>query len=408
MAIIVQKYGGSSLATIEKIRGVARRVVDTAAAGKQVVVVVSARGRTTDELLGEARALGGHWRSRESDQLVSTGEVVSAATTALALRELGQPAVSMTGGQAGIQVSGEFGSAAVHSVTPDRLRTSREEGKVVVVAGFQGVDASGDVRTLGRGGSDTTAVALAAALGATCEIYTDVDGVYTADPRLVPRARLLPTVPAPLMHEMAHTGAGILHPRAVDLAATRRIPVQVRNSLGTNPGTVVEVVPGNPLESDGVVAAVTQDEDTTLVMMRGRGEPLDSWAALARMASAKVAPADLFALADSTHGSTLGFTSSPARQIDLAHIARQAGGTVELRDDLGRLSLVGTRMNLCGAVIETLAEILSTHGIRSPWIAISERRISILVPRGGMRRLALTIHDALVLGRGLEAHSSDR
>lgn len=238
--VLVQKFGGSSLATGEHLQLVAGRVAEAYRRHRALAVVVSARGDTTDELLRIAEAVSRTRPARETDQLLATGEVASAALLAMALQDRGVPAVSLTGAQAGIRAEGNHGAGAITGVHTGAVLDLLALERVAVVAGFQGVDDRGTVVTLGRGGSDTTAVALAAALGACrCEIYTDVDGVYTADPRLVPGARLLRVITAPVLTEMAFAGAKVMYSRAVELAALTGVEVEVRSSLTQEPGTRV-------------------------------------------------------------------------------------------------------------------------------------------------------------------------
>jgi len=243
MALIVQKYGGSSVATAERILAVARRVAATREAGNSVVVVVSAMGKTTDELIRLAHQVAPEPDERELDLLMSTGETVSCTLMAMALRGMGHTAISLTAGQAGIRTDSLHGRARITSVDTERIRRELEEGKIVIVTGFQGVTDQWDVTTLGRGGSDTTAVALAAALKADrCDIYTDVDGVYTADPRLVPRARKLEEISYEEMLEMAQLGSKVMHPRAVELGEAYGVPIMVRSSFNEEPGTLIHEV----------------------------------------------------------------------------------------------------------------------------------------------------------------------
>lgn len=238
---LVRKYGGTSLATTQQVRRVAELVAEPWSQGRPVAVVVSARGGTTDELLRQAAAVSAARDGRETDQLLATGEVASAALLALALDGIGVPAVSLTGAQAGFAVTGPHTDGSIERVGAERVvRQSGREGRVVVVAGFQGIDAHGDVVTLGRGGSDTTAVALASALGAEdCEILTDVSGIHSADPHVVPDARVLPVIDMEVMAEMAAAGAHVLHPRAARLAEQRGIHLHVRGAFNDYPGTVV-------------------------------------------------------------------------------------------------------------------------------------------------------------------------
>ncbi len=238
MTLLVQKYGGTSVDGAERVRAVARRVAAARAAGHDTVVVVSAMGQTTDELLALARQVSPNPSRRELDMLITTGERVSMALLAMALHDLGVDAISFTGSQSGVLTDSTHGAARITGIRPDRIRAELARGRVVIVAGFQGVNPeTREITTLGRGGSDTTAVALAAALGGACEIYTDVAGVFTADPRVAPAARVIPTISYRACSTLAHLGGRVLHARCVDLAARHRVPLVVRSSFDDGPGT---------------------------------------------------------------------------------------------------------------------------------------------------------------------------
>jgi aspartate kinase len=276
VAVLVQKYGGTSVAGPDRLRAVAQRVAAARTGGDQLVVVVSAMGQTTDELLRLARAVSAHPSRRELDMLLTTGERVAMALLAMALHDLGIEAISFTGSQSGILTTGAHNEARIVEVRPDRIRDSLARGRVVIVAGFQGVDPrSREITTLGRGGSDTTAVALAAALApALCEIYTDVSGVFTADPHVVPEARVIPALGYRVCSTLAHLGGRVLHARCVDLAARRKVPLCVRSSFDGAPGTRIEE------KEDGMegprVDAVAHRTDCSVVVAEGnaggRGE----------------------------------------------------------------------------------------------------------------------------------------
>ncbi len=275
MALIVQKYGGTSVGTVERIQAVAQRVYQTVQTGHAVVVVVSAMGKTTDTLVKLAQGISANPSRREMDMLLSTGEQVSIALLSMALQELGQPAISLTGAQVGIVTEAEHSRARILEIKPDRLSQHLNEGKVIVVAGFQGISSSEqmEITTLGRGGSDTSAVALAAALGADCcEIYTDVPGILTADPRLVPDAQLMPEITCDEMLELASLGAKVLHPRAVEIARNYGITLVVRSSWSDEPGTKVVAPTPQPrslvgLEITKAVDGVALDPDQAKVAL---------------------------------------------------------------------------------------------------------------------------------------------
>ena len=275
MALIVQKYGGTSVGTAERIQSVAQRVSKTVRDGNTVVVVVSAMGKTTDDLVNLAHEISSHPSRREMDMLLSTGEQISIALLSMALQEIGQPAISLTGAQVGIVTEAEHSRARILEIKPDRINQYLEQGMVVVVAGFQGVSSleNWDITTLGRGGSDTSAVALAAALQADyCEIYTDVPGILTTDPRLVPEAQLMAEITCDEMLELASLGAKVLHPRAVEIARNFGVPLVVRSSWSDEPGTKVVPPPSRPrslvgLEITKAVDAVEYDPDQAKVSL---------------------------------------------------------------------------------------------------------------------------------------------
>ncbi|HEY6865774.1 MAG TPA: aspartate kinase [Candidatus Eisenbacteria bacterium] len=274
MSVLVQKYGGTSVDGPERMRAVAARVAAARAAGHELIVVVSAMGRTTDELLGLAHEVSAHPSRRELDMLLTTGERVAMALLAMALGDLGVPAISFTGSQSGILTDGAHNAARITAVRPERIRAELEKKRVVIVAGFQGVHpATREITTLGRGGSDTTAVALAAAFApAACEIYTDVPGVLTADPRAVPGARVIPRIDYRLCSTLAHLGGRVLHARSVDLAARERVALRVRSSFEDSPGTLITE---EPME-EPLVSAVTHRAPCSIAIAQGvpggRGE----------------------------------------------------------------------------------------------------------------------------------------
>ena len=266
--LIVQKFGGSSLADLTRLRRAAGLAAEARRRGNQVALVVSAAGDSTDELRSLARKILPHPPARELDALLATGEQRSAALMTMMLWSLGQPARSFSGPQAGIRTDGRHGEAAILSVEPERLRRSLEAGEIAVTAGFQGQSPAGDLSTLGRGGSDTTAVALAAALGAgRCEIYTDVDGIYTADPRLIPSARLLPEIDSRDMLRLAEAGSQVLHPGSVRLAMEKAVPLALLSSFRAGPGSRVLLLPE---ERRPPLAGVTRDPEKSSVTLVGR------------------------------------------------------------------------------------------------------------------------------------------
>jgi aspartate kinase len=395
MTTVVQKYGGSSLATVERMGMVADRIARTRAAGRPVSVVVSATGDTTDELLRLATAVSGTPDPRETDQLLATGECASAALLAMALRRRGVAAVSLTGGQAGFRVTGPHGGGSIERVCIERIRSLLADGNVVVVAGFQGVNAGGDVVTLGRGGSDTSAVALAAALGArTCQIYTDVAGVFTADPRLVPGARLLHLLPSGVMAELAFAGARVLHARAVELARMSGVDIEVCDPATDGPGTVVESRPAG-LESRSCVVAVAHDTDVVHLTVDAAAPDL------LRLLTEQATPPDLFAYAAGPPGSRCGFTvtaAGAARLRDpLARLVARSGGEVAAETVAGKVSIVGTGLLSRPQLAARMLCCLESAGIAPTWLGASQMRVSAVVPATDALPAATVLHRAFGL-----------
>jgi aspartate kinase len=413
--ISVQKYGGSSLATIDQIRRVARLVADTHRSGRLTVVVVSARGRTTDELLGLADVAGRKRTGRETDQLLATGEGASAALLAIALQDLGVPAISLTGAQAGIRAVGKHGSGVIADIDTRRLQRILADGEIPVVAGFQGVDDVGDVITLGRGGSDTTAVALAAVLGAgCCEICTDVPGVFTADPRVVENVRVLPVVDVGVMAEMSFAGAKVLHSRAVELAAMHRVELHVRSSQAdsstaadsTGPGTIIPAgSDGTMLESHGVVVAIAHDLDVARVLVQCGPRRSDLAAEILGMLSVRAVPVDLVARSGPHEDEfRMGFTMRRKDVGETLSTIREkmvdVGATIHVDENVGKLSLIGmgflNRPEYTARMLSTLSEA----GIRTSWLSTSQIRTSVVIPRDRVVGAVRLLHDEFGLDRG--------
>ena len=331
-SLVVQKYGGSSLATAERIRAAALRVSRTAQTGRPVIVVVSAMGDTTDELIELAYQLARRPDEREMDLLLSTGETVSATLMAMALHELQQPAVSLTGAQAGIRSTNVFTKARITDIHPERISAELHQGKVVIVTGFQGVTDEQDITTLGRGGSDTTAVALACALDADrCDIYTDVEGIYTADPRVVPNARKLAEVSYEEMLELAQLGARVLHPRAVELGELYDMPIQVASSFADVPGTLIHRMLSSgetemPMEIRRNVRGIAHDTDVArITLVRVPDRPGVAAAIFQPLAEANIS-VDTIAQSSGADGMTdMSFTVSRGSLERAIEITREIG-----------------------------------------------------------------------------------
>jgi aspartate kinase len=408
VALVVQKYGGSSVADAERIRHVAERIVNTKKQGNDVVVVVSAMGDTTDGLLELAQQVCPAPPARELDMLLTAGERISNALVAMAIESLGAQARSYTGSQAGVITTAAHGKAKIIDVTPARVQSALEDGQIVLVAGFQGVSQdTRDVTTLGRGGSDTTAVALAAALGAdVCEIYTDVDGIFTADPRIVPNARRLETVTFEEMLEMAACGAKVLMLRCVEYARRYNIPVHVRSSYSDKPGTVVTgSIKDIPME-DPILTGVAHDRGEAKVTIVGIPD-IPGYAAKVFRA---VADADinidmvLQNVSQVESGKTdITFTcprdSGPFAVEKLESLKEEIGFVQVLYDDrVGKVSLIGAGMRSHPGVTATFCETLAEVGVNIELISTSEIRISVLVRDTELDKAVLALHEAFGLG----------
>lgn len=413
MALVVQKYGGSSVSSAERIRRVAERIVETKKAGNDVVVVVSAMGDTTDELLDLAQQVCPVPPAREMDMLLTSGERISNALVAMAIHSLGAQARSFTGSQAGVITTGSHGNAKIIDVTPGRVRAALDEGSIVLVAGFQGVSQdSKDVTTLGRGGSDTTAVALAAALKAdVCEIYTDVDGVFTADPRIVPDAQRLDTVSFEEMLEMAACGAKVLMLRCVEYARRYNVPVHVRSSYTTKPGTIVSGSMEDIPVEEALITGVAHDRGEAKVTVVGLPDTPGHAAKLFRAVADAEINIDMVLQNISkveTGKTDITFTlpkSDGPRAVEkLTALQSEIGFTQILFDDLiGKVSLVGAGMKSHPGVTAKFCEALAGADVNIDLISTSEIRISVLVKDTDLDDAVRAIHAAFELGGEEEA-----
>ncbi|MCP8995909.1 aspartate kinase [Rothia sp. P3C3.S176] len=423
MSLIVQKFGGSSVADAEGVKRVARRVVDTQKAGNDVVVVVSAMGDTTDELLDLAAEVTSNVTpSRELDMLLTAGERISTAILSMAINDLGAKAQSFTGSQAGMITDGVHGSARLVEVNPERIRESIEAGNIAIVAGFQGVHRqSGDITTLGRGGSDTTAVALAAALKAdVCEIYSDVDGVFTADPRIVPTAHKLDTVTSEEMLEMAANGAKILHLRSVEYARRFNLKLHVRSSFSNLEGTIVipedsaELTPTHlkeiPLEQP-LISGVAHDRSQAKITVVGVPDVPGSAANVFGLLNEAKVNLDMIVQnvpTDRPNVTDISFTLDQA-QGDAALKALKAAQAelgfqeVIYNESVGKLSLVGAGMKTNPGVSFTFFDALSTAGVNIDMISTSEIRISVITELSKLDEAVRAVHTAFGLDAEGEA-----
>ena len=409
------KFGGSSVADAESMRRVAKRIVDARRTGTDVVVVVSAMGDTTDELIDLAHEVSPIPDPREFDMLVTAGERISMALLAMAIKTLGYDARSYTGSQAGMLTTGTHGDARIVDVTPFRVSDALEAGAVAIVAGFQGVNKeSKDVTTLGRGGSDTTAVALAAKLGADrCEIYTDVDGIFTADPRLVPSAHKVNAISSEEMLELAGTGAKVLHLRAVEFARRHNVPLVVRSSFSNDPGTVI-YHPDQEEEyavEEASIAGVSHDLSQAKITVVGVPDVPGSAAAIFGLVAQQGANIDMIVQNAQTQNdgvTDISFTlpmDSGTTVTRALEMAKGELGFESLRydDQIGKVSLVGSGMRTNIGVASTLFEALHDAGINIDMISTSEIRISIVTRADLVEQAARTIHTAFGLDGESEA-----
>jgi aspartate kinase len=414
MGLIVQKYGGSSVADAEGMKRVANRIVAAKRDGNQVVVVVSAMGDTTDELIDLAKQITPIPSGRELEMLLTAGERISMALLAMAITNLGHEARSFTGSQAGVITTSAHGRARIIDVTPGRIQEALAEGAIAIVAGFQGISQdTKDVTTLGRGGSDTTAVALAAALEAdVCEIYTDVDGIFSADPRVVPTARKLKTVTYEEMLELAASGAKVLHLRCVEYARRYDLPIHVRSSFTTNEGTwVVKDHPQGGEMEQAIISGIAHDKSEAKITIVGVP---DRTGVAARIFQA-IADADINidmivqnVSAAATGLTDISFTLPKDEGADATAILQKLQGevgfaSIQYDDQIGKLSLIGAGMRSHPGITATFFGAMSEAGINIEMISTSEIRISIICRQADLERGAKAAHAAF----GLDADSNE-
>ncbi|MET7764262.1 aspartate kinase [Streptomyces sp. NPDC005336] len=411
MGLVVQKYGGSSVADAEGIKRVAKRVVEAKKNGHQVVVVVSAMGDTTDELIDLAEQVSPIPTGREFDMLLTAGERISMALLAMAIKNLGHEALSFTGSQAGVITDAVHNKARIIDVTPGRIRDALEQGAVAIVAGFQGVSQkSKDITTLGRGGSDTTAVALAAALDAeVCEIYTDVDGVFTADPRVVKKARKINEIPYEDMLELAASGSKVLHLRCVEYARRYTIPIHVRSSFSGHVGTWVRNRPAAGEGEEGmeqaIISGVAHDTSEAKVTVVGVPDKPGEAAAIFRTISDAEINIDMVVQnvsAASTGLTDISFTlpkTDGHRAMEALTKAKPLIGFDSLRydDQIAKISLVGAGMRTNPGVTATFFEALSNAGVNIELISTSEIRISVVTRADDVKDAVVAVHSAFGL-----------
>ncbi len=400
--MIVQKYGGTSVGTAARIRRVSRRIASTVRQGHKVVVVVSAMGHTTDRLIALAESVNPEPPARELDMLVANGETITAPLVAMCLEGMGVPAVSLSGLQAGVRTSAHHSRARIRDIKPDRILEALDEGKVVVVAGFQGVTEDFEVTTLGRGGSDTTAVALAAALNAeSCEIYTDVDGIYTADPRIVKSARKLSHIQYDEMLELAAVGARVMHPRAVEIGELYGVPIHVRSSFHEGVGTMI--VAHVPMEDRQRVRGIAEETNVAKITVVGVPDRPGVAATIFEPLGAAGISVDVivqnigrsrrtdltFSVAESDLKAAEKLVKAAARSVGATRVV-SAG-------DVAKLSIVGTGMLGTPGIAGRMFRALADAGINIEMISTSEIRITCLVARDQVQKGVRILHKAFDL-----------
>ncbi|MEG0911301.1 MAG: aspartate kinase [Ruthenibacterium sp.] len=400
MGLIVQKFGGSSVRDRDHLFNVARIVASKHSEGNDIVVVVSAQGDTTDDLIAKAGEITHDPSQREMDMLLATGEQISIALLAITLGEIGCPAISLTGWQAGFHTDRTYSRARIKKLDTERIESELSKNRVVVVAGFQGLNRYDDITTLGRGGSDTSAVAIAAALHAElCQIYTDVDGVYTADPRVVPRTRKLDEITFDEMLELASLGAQVLNSRSVELAKKYAVNLEVRSSLTNVPGTIVKEV----IAVEGMlIKGVAKDTNVAAIsILEVPDVPGMSFKVFSLMAQKKINVDIILQSSGRGNNKDLIFTvpladAQPAKQILEENMQRIGGTSVKINTDVAKVSIVGAGMQSHSGVASKMFETLYDANINIQMISTSEIKISVLIDKQDADKAVNAIHDAFV------------
>lgn len=397
MSLVVQKFGGTSVADAQRVMNVARRIVDTYKQGNSVVVVVSAQGDTTDDLIKKAEEINPNASKREMDMLLSTGEQISISLLAMAIQSLGVGAVSLTGWQAGMMTDARYSAARISKIDGDRIRKELDNKNIVIVAGFQGINKYDDITTLGRGGSDTSAVAIAAALHADlCEIYTDVDGVYTADPRIVPDARKLDEISYDEMLELASLGANVLHNRSVEMAKKYNVKMSVRSSLNNNEGTYVKE---ESKVEKMLVRGVARDNDVARIALCNiKDEPGMAFKVFSILAKYNI-NVDIILQSIGREGfKDISFTVSESNLEKAAEVLNQEKDYIGFEEmktstDYAKVSIVGCGMVNNPGVASTMFEALYDANINIHMISTSELKVSVLVNKNNADKALRIIHD---------------
>jgi aspartate kinase len=401
MALVVQKYGGSSVATADRIKNVAARIKRRVEAGDSVVAVVSAMGDTTDELIALAHQITDAPHAREMDVLLSTGETQSSALIVMALHAIGIDAISLSGAQAGMRTDSVHRNARILAIEPLRVRAEVDAGRVVIVAGFQGLTETMDVATIGRGGSDTTAVAFAAALGALCEIYTDVDGVYTADPRIEPRARKLRDISYDEMLELASKGAKVMAPRAVELGSVYNIPILVASSFKDEPGTLIHG--GVKMEGFNRVRGIAHDLDVAKITIRHVPDrPGVAAEIFEPLAQAHLSVDTIVQNASEEQLTDITFTVGKDDLQSALPLVRESAKAIGAKDvvadeRMGKVSIVGTGIQTAPGYAARMFRTLTEAGINIEIISTSEIRITCIIPEDRVTDAVRALHKAFEL-----------
>ncbi|KJB88522.1 aspartate kinase [Paenibacillus sp. E194] len=397
MALYVMKFGGSSVGDIERMKRVAKRIVEKKQEGHQCVVVVSAMGDTTDELIDQSKSLNENPPAREMDMLLTTGEQISVALLSMAVHQLGHQAMSMTGWQAGFRTDGTYGRARIVDIQSERVKNALQEGQIVIVAGFQGMSEVGEITTLGRGGSDTTAVALAAAIQAdVCEIYTDVDGIYSTDPRIVNCARKLKEISYDEMLELANLGAAVLHPRAVEYAKHNSVCLVVRSSFNYNEGTIVKEEA--TMEQGVVVSGIAYDKNVARISILGVADLPGVLAKVFGALANEHIDVDIIVQSGVLNGEAdFSFTTALADCERAVSVIENIRGEVPYREvtserDLVKISIVGAGMVSHPGVAAKMFDIISRTGVSIKMVSTSEIKVSCVVAADNLHDIIRALH----------------
>ncbi|MCK1991763.1 aspartate kinase [Peribacillus muralis] len=404
MALIVQKFGGTSVGSVEKLKNVANRVIEEVEKGNEVVVVVSAMGKTTDKLVSMAQEISRIPSKREMDMLLTTGEQVTISLLTMALIEKGHEAISYTGWQAGMQTESVHGNARILDIDASKIQAKLQERKIVVVAGFQGSDVNGEITTLGRGGSDTTAVAIAAALHADrCDIYTDVTGVFTSDPRYIKGARKLHSISYDEMLELANLGAGVLHPRAVEYAKNYQIPLEVRSSMERESGTIIEEEA--TMEENLIVRGIAFEDSITRVTVYGLPQSLGALSTIFMTLAKNRINVDIIIQSMTAEDTTNLSFSIKSEDTEAALLVMEnnkeqlAFDRVETEGGLAKVSIVGSGMVSNPGVAAEMFEVMANTGIQVKMVSTSEIKVSTVVNEKEMVKAVDSLHEAFKLGQ---------